>query len=92
MNNEITFFAQTTFRGEKKKFGIKTADRRQHLYLIGKTGMGKSEMEVIADFFKKVLIEKKNIKQEVAEFRKNFQDVKYCFQSSNQGYEYLKFY
>jgi len=44
MNNEITFFAQTTFRGEKKKFGIKTADRRQHLYLIGKTGMGKSEM------------------------------------------------
>jgi glycine hydroxymethyltransferase len=59
---------------------------------ITRIGMRKSEMEAIADFFKKVLIEKKNIKQEVAEFRKDFQDVKYCFQSSNQGYEYLKFY
>ena len=43
-NNDIIFFAETTFRNERKKFGIKTDDRRRHLYIIGKTGMGKSEM------------------------------------------------
>lgn len=42
MNNDIAVFAQTTYRNEFKKFGIKTDDRRRHMYLIGKTGMGKS--------------------------------------------------
>lgn len=42
MNSEIAVFAQTTYRNEFKKFGIKTDDRRRHMYLIGKTGMGKS--------------------------------------------------
>ncbi len=41
-NKDIAVFAQTTFRNEFKKFGIKTDDRRRHMYLIGKTGMGKS--------------------------------------------------
>jgi CxxC-x17-CxxC domain-containing protein len=40
--SEITFFAQTTFRNQLRRFGIKTDDRRRHMYLIGKTGMGKS--------------------------------------------------
>ncbi len=39
---EIAVFAQTTFRNEARRFGIKTDDRRRHMYLIGKTGMGKS--------------------------------------------------
>lgn len=38
----ITMFAETTFRNQARKFGIKTDDRRRHMYLIGKTGMGKS--------------------------------------------------
>jgi CxxC-x17-CxxC domain-containing protein len=42
INNEITTFAETTFRNRKLKFGIKVDDRRRHMYLIGKTGMGKS--------------------------------------------------
>ena len=42
MSQDIAFFAQTTFRNEFKKFGIRTDDRRRHMYLIGKTGMGKS--------------------------------------------------
>ena len=42
MNNEIAVFAETTFRNQCKKFGIKTDDRRRHMYFIGKTGMGKS--------------------------------------------------
>ena len=41
-NNDITIFAETTYRNERKKFGIKRDDRRRHMYLIGKTGMGKS--------------------------------------------------
>lgn len=42
MENEIVYFAQTNFRNQMKKFGIKVDDRRRHMYLIGKTGMGKS--------------------------------------------------
>lgn len=42
--NDITFFGLTNFRGEKKKFGIKRDDRRRHVYTIGKTGMGKTEL------------------------------------------------
>jgi CxxC-x17-CxxC domain-containing protein len=41
---EINFFAETTFRNQRKKFGIKIDDRRRHVYLIGKTGMGKTVM------------------------------------------------
>jgi len=44
MNDEINFFAETTFRNQRKKFGIKIDDRRRHLYAIGKTGMGKTVM------------------------------------------------
>ncbi len=43
-NNLITVFAETTFRNQFKKFGIKTDDRRRHMYVIGKTGMGKSTL------------------------------------------------
>jgi CxxC-x17-CxxC domain-containing protein len=42
MNNEITIFAKTTFRNQYRNFGIKLDDRRRHMYMIGKTGMGKS--------------------------------------------------
>jgi len=42
MDNNLTLFAETTFRNQFRKFGIKDDDRRRHMYLIGKTGMGKS--------------------------------------------------
>jgi hypothetical protein len=42
--SDITPFARTTFRNERKLFGIKRADRRYHLYAIGKTGTGKSTL------------------------------------------------
>ncbi len=38
----ITVFAKTNFRNQEVPFGIKTDDRRRHMYLIGKTGMGKT--------------------------------------------------
>ncbi len=46
MNNEITFFAETNFRNERKKFGIKTDDRRRHVYIIGQTGTGKTTLQM----------------------------------------------
>lgn len=41
-NDDIAIFAETNFRNNFRKFGIKTDDRRRHMYMIGKTGMGKS--------------------------------------------------
>jgi len=62
---------------------------------VTRLGMGKSEMIDIAEFIKKVLIDKeapKKVKDEIAEFKKEFQEIKYCFQSPNKAYEYLTFY
>src|SRR3989338_7227351 len=42
--NDITFFAKTNFRNQERIFGIKEDDRRRHMYVIGKTGMGKTAM------------------------------------------------
>ncbi len=39
---EITPFAETNYRNIKRKFGIKANDRRQHMYLLGSSGTGKS--------------------------------------------------
>ncbi len=41
-DNELTIIGKTNFRGNRELFGIKTIDRRRHIYIIGKTGMGKS--------------------------------------------------
>lgn len=42
--NHLTVFAQTNYRNIKKRFGIKLEDRRRHIYVIGKTGVGKSTL------------------------------------------------
>lgn len=44
MNNDINYFAQLNYRNRQDKFGIKLDDRRRHMYIIGKTGMGKTVM------------------------------------------------
>lgn len=52
--NDIIFFGRTNFRNQLRKFGIKTDDRRRHMYLIGKTGVGKTtllENMVLADIY-----------------------------------------
>ena len=40
----ITYFAETDARGKRVSFGIKNIDRSKHVYVIGKTGMGKSTL------------------------------------------------
>ena len=42
--DQITYFAATNSRGKEAPFGIRNEDRARHMYIIGKTGMGKSTM------------------------------------------------
>ncbi len=41
---ELTPMGTTTFRNGKRTFGITRDDRRRHMYIIGKSGVGKSRM------------------------------------------------
>ncbi len=41
-NKEIVYFAKAIYHRNEQVFGIKIPDRRQHMYIIGKTGMGKT--------------------------------------------------
>ena len=40
--DDVTVLGATNFRGQREIYGIKTIDRRRHVYIMGKTGMGKS--------------------------------------------------
>lgn len=53
--NSITSFAITNYRDIRKRFGIKEKNREGHMYILGKTGTGKStliENMVISDIKK----------------------------------------
>lgn len=55
IEEDVCLFGQTTFRNQLIRFGIKTDDRRRHMYIIGKTGMGKTTMMenmVLNDIYK----------------------------------------
>lgn len=43
-DEKVTYFGETDSRGKRIKFGIKAKDRTKHMYVIGKTGMGKSTL------------------------------------------------
>ncbi len=43
-DNEATFIGSTNYRNENITFGIKREDRRRHMYIVGKTGSGKSRL------------------------------------------------
>jgi len=43
-DQNITYFAETDFRNQNQRFGIRASDRTRHVYIVGKTGMGKSTM------------------------------------------------
>ena len=60
---------------------------------VTRLGMRESEMQEIAEFIKRVVIDKEppeKVKQDVIEFRKDFQKVHYCFESTREAYEYIK--
>lgn len=60
---------------------------------VTRLGMKEPEMAEIADFVNRVIIGKEsveNVKRDVAEFRKNYQRVHYCFENATEAYKYIK--
>ncbi|MGQ9624702.1 MAG: serine hydroxymethyltransferase [Candidatus Bathycorpusculaceae bacterium] len=60
---------------------------------VTRLGMKESEMVEIAEFIKSVIIDKEpleKVRADVAEFRKDYQKVHYCFENSTEAYEYVK--
>ena len=41
---DLTLLGSAVYRGRQMTFGIRPDDRRRHIYIIGKTGMGKSTL------------------------------------------------
>ncbi len=41
---DVTVVGQTNFRGQRRAFGLYLDDRRRHVYVIGKTGVGKTTL------------------------------------------------
>ena len=44
MEKDTTILGKTNFRNRQVDFGIKTDDRRRHIYIMGKTGTGKTTL------------------------------------------------
>jgi len=60
---------------------------------ITRLGMKESEMAEIAEFIKRVIIDKEpleKVRVDVAEFRRDYQKVHYCFGNATEAYKYVK--
>jgi glycine hydroxymethyltransferase len=60
---------------------------------LTRIGMKEKEMDEIASFYERVLIKNENtkkIKADVKEFRKDFQELYYCYKEGFRGYDYHK--
>jgi glycine hydroxymethyltransferase len=60
---------------------------------VTRLGMKESEMAEIAEFAKRMIINKEpveKVRADVAEFRKQYQKVHYCFENATEAYKYIK--
>ncbi len=60
---------------------------------VTRLGMKESEMADIAEFIERVVINRdsvEKVKEDVAEFRKDYQRVHYCFENTAEAYKYVK--
>jgi glycine hydroxymethyltransferase len=60
---------------------------------VTRLGMRESEMKEIAEFVKRAIIDKEpleNVGVDVAEFRKDYQKVHYCFENTTEAYKYVR--
>ena len=60
---------------------------------VTRLGMKKGEMTQIAEFIKRVVINRDDpsrVREDVIAFRKDFQQVHYCFPSVRSAYEYIR--
>jgi glycine hydroxymethyltransferase len=61
---------------------------------LTRLGMKDSEMKAVAEFMKRVVVDRKDpvqVKQEVKEFRKDYQKVKFCFSEEMNAFDYVEF-
>jgi glycine hydroxymethyltransferase len=60
---------------------------------VTRLGMKESEMVAIAGFIKRVIIDRElleRVRADVAEFRRAYQKVHYCFENATEAYSYIK--
>lgn len=60
---------------------------------VTRLGMKESEMQQIAEFIKCVILQKDSldkVRTDVAEFRKDYQKVHYCFDNATEAYKYIR--
>jgi glycine hydroxymethyltransferase len=60
---------------------------------ITRLGMKENNMEDIAEFMKRVVLDKEpadKVKNDVIAFRKEYQKVQYCFENATEAYKYVK--
>jgi glycine hydroxymethyltransferase len=60
---------------------------------VTRLGMKENEMKEIAEFVKRVVVDRESadrVKSDVAEFRKDYQRVHYCFENATEAYKYIK--
>src|SRR5512137_2226661 len=43
-DEQVTYIARVDYRNDRRVFGIRRRDRRSHMYMVGKTGTGKSTL------------------------------------------------
>jgi len=60
---------------------------------LTRIGMKENDMDDVAGFFERTLLKNedtKNIRSDIKEFRKDFQELHYCFTKGFRGYDYHK--
>jgi len=60
---------------------------------ITRLGMKRSQMAEVAEFIKRVVVDKEppeKVRSDVAMFRKDFQKIHYAFETARSAYEYIK--
>lgn len=60
---------------------------------VTRIGMGRDEMDRIAEFISRIIVkgeEPEKVAKDVAEFRRQFNTVKYAFTSQTEAYKYIK--
>ncbi|MFQ5759266.1 MAG: serine hydroxymethyltransferase, partial [Candidatus Bathyarchaeia archaeon] len=60
---------------------------------VTRLGMREGEMVEVAEFMRRVVVDREDVERvrgDVAEFRRDFQRVHYCFEDATEAYEYIK--
>ena len=73
--NKMSLPIDTPQDATKNPSGIRLGSQE-----LTRIGMKENEMKEVAEFFKKAIKEKKIVKKEVEEFRKDFMKIHYCFE------------